>query len=118
QVFERPRIDDDRHAGLFKDVLEYIKEKTGVPIIVDPRALEDLNITYASTFNVKLGNVTLRTVLKKLLGELGLVYVMKDNAIQVTTPARAKELLSIRIYSVADLMPAADMRMPAFMTQM
>ena len=101
----------------FKDVLDFIREKSGVAIVVDQRALDDLNITYASMINVNLGKVTMRTVLKRVLGDLNLTYVMKDGAIQVTTPARAKEMLTTRVYSVADLMPAADMRMPAFVGQ-
>ncbi len=102
----------------FKDVLDYIREKSGVSIVVDQRALDDLNITYASMINVNLGKVTMRTVLKRVLGDLSLTYVMKDQAIQVTTPARAKELLTVRMYSVADLMPAADMRMPFDLSRM
>jgi hypothetical protein len=38
--------------------------------------------------------------------------VVKDQSIQITTPARAKDMMSIRTYSVADLMPVVDMRMP------
>jgi hypothetical protein len=101
----------------FKEVLDYLKEKTGLPIVVDPRALEDLNITYNTPINLNLRNVTTRTVLKRLLGDLQLTYVMKDQSIQVTTPARAKELLTIRIYSVQDLIPVADMRIPPILNQ-
>ena len=101
----------------FKEVLDFLKEKTGVPIIVDQRALDDLNITYNTPISINLRNVTTRTVLKRLLADLNLTYVMKDEAIQITTPARAKEMLTVRVYSVADLMPAADLRMPAFLSQ-
>ncbi len=102
----------------FKEVLDYLKEKTGLPIVVDPRALEDLNITYNTPINLKLSKVTTRTVLKRLLADLQLTYVMKDQSIQVTTPARAKELLTVRIYSVQDLIPIADMRLPAYFSQL
>ena len=34
--------------------------------------------------------VTLRTVLKKVFGDLGLTYIIKDATIEVMTPERAK----------------------------
>jgi hypothetical protein len=102
----------------FREVLDYLKDKTGMSFIVDQRALDELNITYKSPVNLNLRNVTTRTVLKKMLADLGLVYVMKDEAIQITTPARAKEMLSVRMYSVADLMPAVDMRFGPIVTQL
>jgi hypothetical protein len=102
----------------FKEVLDDLKERTKMPIVVDPRALEDLNITYNSPINLSLKNVTTRTVLKKMLADLGLVYVMKGEAIQITTPARAKEMLSTRVYSVADLVPVFDMRLGPIVNQL
>jgi hypothetical protein len=105
-------IEVDYEGKTFKDVLDDLKERSKMPISVDPRALEDLNITYASMLNVKLGKVTTRTVLKKITAELGLTYIMKNETILITTPARAKEMLTTRMYSVADLMPAVDMRYP------
>jgi hypothetical protein len=102
----------------FKDVLDDLRERTKMPIVVDPQAMQDLNITYAATLNVKLGKVTTRTALKKIVAELGLVYVMKDQAIQITTPARAKEMLTTRVYSVADLVPVADLRFGPIITQL
>jgi hypothetical protein len=96
----------------FKDVIDDLQKRTGLPIVVDQRALEEANVKYDSTINLSLRGVTTRTVLKRLLADLSLTYVVKDQAVQITTPARAKEMLSVRAYSVADLMPAVDMRMP------
>jgi hypothetical protein len=101
----------------FKDIIDDLQRRTGMPIVVDPRALEEANVKYETTLNLTLSKLTTRTVLKKILGELSLTYVVKDQTVFVTTPARARELLTIRAYSVADLMPMADMRMPLVINQ-
>jgi hypothetical protein len=100
-----------------KEVLDDLRERTKMPIVVDQRALDDLNITYNSPVNLNLRNVTTRTVLKRLTADLQLTYVMKDQTIQITTPARAKEMLSVRVYSVADLMSLAQPGTPAIFAQ-
>jgi len=107
----------DYKDSSFKDILDDLQKRTGMPIIVDPRALEEANIKYETTLTLNLSRVTTRTVLKKILAELGLTYVVKDQAVYITTPVRAKDLLTIRTYSVADLMPIADMRMPYVLNQ-
>ena len=92
----------------FQNVVDYLTEKTKLPIVVDGRALGDLNITYDAPVNVKLKGVSTRTVLKRFLADLGLTYVMKDETILVTTPARAKEMLTTRTYSIIDLIPTGQ----------
>ena len=116
KALESP-ISIDAEGKSLKEVLEYLREKSGVSIVVDPRALADLNITDAAPINTKFGKVSLRTVLKHLLDELDLTYVMEGQAIQITTRMRAKEMLTIRVYTVADLMPVVDILMPAVIGQ-
>jgi hypothetical protein len=96
----------------FKDIIDDLQKRTGMPIVVDPRGLEEANVKYETTLTLALSRVTTRTVLRKVLGELGLTYVVKDQTVHITTPVRAKSMLSVRVYSVADLMPVVDMRLP------
>ena len=67
---------------------------------------------------MKNKNVTLRTVLRKVLGDLGLAYIIKDGSIQVTTPLRAKETLTVRTYYLGDMALVTDFRLPAVLTQL
>jgi hypothetical protein len=102
-----------------KEVLDHLKEKTGQPIRIDEQVFDDPKVTARTPITLNLRNVTTRTVLRRLLGDLGLTYIVKDQTIMVTTPARAREMLTTRVYSVADLMPLVDKKqLPAVHTQL
>ncbi len=101
-------ITADFNADTFSSVIEYLQKVTGVAILVDKQALEEANITYDTPVTLRLPKVSTRTVLKRLLADLGLTYVIKDEAIQITTPARAKEMMVVRTYYVGDLLGVAN----------
>lgn len=88
----------------FQDVLEYLATVTGQPIFLDKNALRDAQIDYETPINLNVKNVTMRTILKKVLGEFGLTYVVKDEAIQVVSVERARELMTVRAYYMGDLL--------------
>ena len=87
-----------------EDVVKFLQDKAGVTIVVPQAILEEKNITYKVPVSVDLKNVTLRTILKKTLADVGLVYIVKDNVIQVTTEERAKQTLTTRAYYMGDLL--------------
>src|SRR5205085_1294071 len=78
-------------------------------ITLDKAAMEDVNVSYETKVRLKL-KATTRTVLKKLLADHGLTYVIKDERIHVTTPDRAKAITSIRKYYVGDLAATVNTR--------
>ena len=45
-----------------------------------------------------------RTVLRKLFADLGMTYVVKDESIYVVSAQKARELMVVRSYYVADLL--------------
>jgi hypothetical protein len=94
----------------FQDVIDYFEKKTGQTLIIDKQAMAEANVTYDSPVNFK-AKTTLRTVLRRILADLNLAYVVKDEAIQVTSIQKAKETLSTRIYYIGDLTGIADMRL-------
>src|SRR5262249_3783077 len=74
-------------------------------ILVDKMALKEANVDYEdSTISLKLNGTTVRTILKKILGDLSLTYSIRDEAIQVTTPERARQHMVARAYYVGDLL--------------
>jgi hypothetical protein len=87
----------------FEAVVDYLQDKTGQPILVDKQALADASIEYETPVTIKLKKVSVRTLLRKLLHDLGLTYVIKDEIIQVTSYKRAKEMMTVRTYPVGDL---------------
>ncbi len=90
---------DQRFGG----VVDWFQHQTGQTIVLDKPALDDLGVNNESTVNVTLNKVSTRTALKKVLADLGLTYVIKDETIFVTTPAKAKDMMTIRTYYIGDL---------------
>jgi hypothetical protein len=59
--------------------------------------------------------VELRTALRKVLGEVGLTYIVEKETIHVLTPAEAKKKMTVRTYYLGDLAGAVDFTFgPAF----
>jgi len=102
----------DLDGKSFDDVIKWIETAMGKPvvIIVPPVVLQEAQVTSDTTVKAKFDRVTFRTVLKKVLAEVGLIYVIKDQVIQVTTAARAREMLTTRSYYVGDLVSVVDVR--------
>ena len=54
--------------------------------------------------------ISVRTVLRKVLGDFNLAYIIKDQAIQVTSPLKARESMVVRAYPVADIVNGGALR--------
>jgi general secretion pathway protein D len=106
QALARPLNAEFRNSKL-QDVIDYISTMSGRPIVLDKIALEENQLTYDTpiTFAVKTPIAT-RTVLRAVLNQVGLTYVVRDNVIQVTTQSRAREMMVTKSYYVGDLVTA------------
>jgi hypothetical protein len=93
----------DYNNEKFKSVLEHIQDKTGLSLIMDDASARDINLDYDEAVNFKVPKVTVRTILKKVLGDKGLTYIIKEGNIQVMTPKRAADHTVVRSYPVDDL---------------
>ena len=69
----------------FEDVIEYLATFTNQPIVLDKNDLADAQVTYETPVNVRVRSVSVRSLLRKILNELGLTYVIKDEVIQVVS---------------------------------
>src|SRR5262249_24515025 len=56
----------------FEDVIEYLHTTLGLPILVDKNALEAAGVTYETGITLEVKAVTVRSLLRRLLGDLGL----------------------------------------------
>jgi hypothetical protein len=88
----------------FEDVIEYLSTLMGQPIVVDKNALTEAQVNYETPITLQVKGLAMRTVLRKILGEFGLTYVVKDQAIQVTSQLKAKEMMVVRSYPIGDLL--------------
>jgi len=93
-------VDFDKSG--FQGVIDFLEKKTGQSIIIDKQAMNEANVTYDTPVTMK-AKTTTRTILKRVLADLNLAYIIKDEAIQVTSIQKAKETLSARTYYVGDL---------------
>jgi hypothetical protein len=96
-------ISVDFKNSRFEDVIEYLQAITGKTIIAVKPSLDDAGVTYDTTVTLKMRGTSLRTLLRKVLGDLGLTYVIRNEVLEITTPARAKEQLVARTYYIRDL---------------
>jgi hypothetical protein len=88
----------------FEDVIEYLQTAIGLPIVLDKTALDETGITYDTPVTLQVKGVTVRSLLRKILGDLGLTYVIRDQTVQVVTPQQAREMLVVRVHYVGDLL--------------
>jgi hypothetical protein len=87
-----------------QDAVDYIGTMMGMTVVLDKAALDDLRLTYTTpvTFEVKKP-ITARSALRGVIGPLGLTYVVVDGVVLVTTPARAREFMKVKVYDIAGL---------------
>jgi hypothetical protein len=97
----------------FEEIISYIEDKTGLTILVDKEALKDAMVDYETPITLKVKKVSVRALLRKLLSDLNLTYIIKDEIIQVTSFEKARKSMVVRAYPVADLVTAnVDFRLP------
>jgi len=100
-------VKDQRFGGM----IDYFQKQMGQTIVLDKPALDDLSVNGESTtVTLHLEKVSTRTALKKMLADLGLTYVIKEETIFVTTPEKAKDMMTVRTYYIGDLAPQYDTR--------
>jgi hypothetical protein len=88
----------------FEDVIEKLQTTLGVDIVMDKNTLERTSVTYDTQVSrVFRKPVQARTVLRSVLLELGLTYVIKDESIQIVTPDMAKDMMVVRAYPIGDI---------------
>jgi hypothetical protein len=93
----------DLKDAKFEEVIAYLEEKTGLTFLVDKNALEQAGVGYDTPITVKARGVSLRSIFRKVLGELNLAYVIKDELLQITSAERAKNMMTTRAYYMGDL---------------
>jgi hypothetical protein len=103
-------------GSTLESAIDYLQTLSGQTIIVDKSTLDQVGINYDTPVNVrKMRRVSLRTVLRKVLGEVGLTYVVEKETIHVLTPAEARKKMTVRTYYLGDLAGAVDYTFgPAF----
>ena len=101
-VLEQPFTAEFKDQSL-KEVVEFVSETMGIPIVIDVHALEDFGIDTATPISVKFTETRLRFALVRMLSERELTYIIRDEVLFITTHEKAEESLLIGLYPVRDL---------------
>jgi hypothetical protein len=87
----------------FREAIDYLQEKTGLTIILDDASLRDAMVEKDDPVDFPKRKVQVRTILRKILADKGLTYVIVEGALQVVTPQKARDFMVVRTYPVGDL---------------
>ena len=85
------------------DVIDDIKLRHNLPILLDVAALEDFGIGSDTPITLNLPNITLKSALRLLLSDLELTYLIQNEVMQITTVEEAETKLITKVYPVGDL---------------
>ena len=85
------------------DAIDFLKQKHEIEIQLDTKALTDAGIGTDTPMTAQLGGITLRSLLRLMLGQLDLTYVIRDGYLVITSKTEAENMLRIKVYPVADL---------------
>jgi type II secretory pathway component GspD/PulD (secretin)/tetratricopeptide (TPR) repeat protein len=96
----------DMPNGTLGEAVVFLRNYTGLNIVVDNVALQDEALTESTPVNnLILNNVKIKAVLRLMLEPHGLSYEIRDGVLVVTTP-QSKSRVFPRVYQVADLVVA------------
>jgi tetratricopeptide (TPR) repeat protein len=83
---------------------QYVQQRTRIRVTVDKQALQDEGISPdQEIFLVNLQGITLRSLLKEVLPDMGIVCISQHDHLQFTSMSRCEEIQSTTVYPVADL---------------
>jgi hypothetical protein len=85
-------------------VVRDIGQLRGINVIIDMRALDDVGIGTDVPISFHTGPIPLRDALRHILKQLDLTYVIRDEALVITTPEEEECGLTAKAYPVGDLM--------------
>lgn len=86
------------------EVLNQLSTLSGVPIFLDERALADVRLTRDEPVTLDLNQqISLKSALQLILQPLDLIYVIRNEVLEVTTRDRERSVVYPEVYNVADL---------------
>ncbi len=89
------------------DVVDYFQQTMHVPVIIDHRAV-DIGVDSSSDPRHCRFRVSRCERIAADLAELDLTYILRDEALVITSREEAENLLTTRLYSAADLIDIVD----------
>lgn len=91
-----------------KDVIDTIREQTGINVVPDMPALDEENVSLDRPVTMNLEGVSMKCALNLLLRQVKLTYVINNEVLNITTDKHARGKLVQRTWPVADLVIPVD----------
>jgi hypothetical protein len=91
------------HEVPLKQVIDELRQMTGINIVLDTAALEEGNVNLECPLTLKVDNVSVQSALLLLVKKMRLAWVIKDEVVQITTAVRCHGPCRTVTYPVADL---------------
>ena len=86
-----------------EEALADLEEQHGIEIWLDKQAMQDQGIDTEEQVTLKMDDISLRSCLRLMLEPLGLVYVIEDEVMKITSQVVHGTKKTTRVYPVGDL---------------
>jgi len=100
---------DEMPLSRFADM---VREETGLLLMIDTRALDDVGIPGDTPVTLDVRNISLRSALHTVLREFGLTLLIDNELVWISTPKEAEARLNATLLPVRDLV-TLDGHLPA-----
>jgi len=108
EALEKPVSRWEFNEAPLRDVQRAISDEFRIPVEIDTKALEDAGLDLDTPVTQNSSNISLRSALRRLLNNVDLAYIVKDEVLLITTKEAASENLVVKVYPVADLVLPVD----------
>ena len=88
-----------------KDVVDYLKDLHGIEIQFDTKSLDGVGVSTDTPVTRNIKGVSLRSALNLILRDLNLTFVVRNEVLEITTPAAVAADVSVKTHAAADLIP-------------
>jgi hypothetical protein len=96
-------VNVDWNGKMLEEALQELSNQMDQNLFIDKKSLSDLGLDLSKTVTLQAKGVSARTALRQILAAQGLTFVVKDEAIQVVTVEKARDMLVTRVYYLGDL---------------
>ena len=90
------------------DAMRYFSQQHGIPIQLASKKLEEAAVPLDTPVTRTLRGISLRSILKVILDDLELTYVIRDSVLLITTPEDAEWQERVVVYDVRELVEMPD----------
>ena len=86
-----------------RDVVQELSRQFQVQIVVSQKRLEEASVSPDTPITKTLHSLPLESILRRVLADLELGFIVRDNVLLITTPEDIESQLDTRVFPVLDL---------------